>query len=1244
MEYLRLACVACVIAAVGCQTPDAVLLSVSGDQPAQQYDLYVRDDATQVIVFHSGFNPVQLPNEPPRDITQDKLKIALKLSKGGKYTLLLVGVIGDVDGDRPAAGATQMFWAGRIEVGGTMNVDARLLTVPDGDDADGDLWPDASDFPAHVAEAAMVYAAHPDLLDCDDKIDNPTRSDGTAVSLKAAAINPFAVEICNDGFDENCDGNGDEACVDADHDHDFAGSDCDDNDPKRHHPTDIDPYPDPPNCCGYNLGMAGTPEEFVDYTGDPILCPMKRCGDGIDESCRGGATNDPANDTVCVIDADCDGDPAPPQGNDCDDHNPNVSSKAPEICGNGIDDNCNGLIDDGCVPCDLDGDGFQRNDPPNGCPDANDKHPGMLDCNDYDSGVYPGMTMDGKFNAGGKEGGVGTTGMLAASLRGTCRRVYEDIGVTGTAKIASFAQAVGDADCNGTAFEGCPPPSCDADGDGWPNANAGCNPNNVALDCNDADPTMYPGAPDKCGNGKAENCVADQACNGQDKDGDGYVAQYDCDDTNANIHPWAKELCNGVDDDCDNLVDEGNPDPAGVPLTAGGTTIACTDSDVGECAKTKGVCVCSSAQENVRTDPNGQRTYCPGENPPGASKPPHCFGAGQPKPQSCDATNPKDDDCNGSVDDPQGEYLLMKGMPCGITVGQCKAGIIVGCDMTKHNCFTQFGRTPASTDWYVCSSDTVCPQAELCNGLDDDCNGALPVNEQDVDKDGYLACSPCDTQLASGLLGCGDCNDSAPTVHPGAVELCNNVDDDCNAATADGYNDPACVGKTCCSSQSACRDLTSDVNNCTTCGNVCDPLTANACGPGGCLCGGAPACGSGAWCKTGSCTACNTNGHCGPGCVNCGAGAVCKSDGSACTGCNTDADCDGLHYCSGGACVARKNQGGTCGADDQCVGGGSSLFCTDGRCCTSSAASCNGCHFCNAAGSCVNVAAGSDPHNTCTQNVATCVSDFCDGAGGCTLANGTTCASPTCSGGSQTVNQCQGGSCQAMVSGCGTYACGATACQTSCTVDTQCASGNFCANPTCQAKKANGKACTGANQCMSGFCVDNVCCQVSGCGTCQACGGANGTCQTITSADDPNSCTGTETCDATGACKLKNGQGCGGGTACASTFCVGGTCCGTACNGGVASCSGSSVVPNTCATGSCNSTPKACSGGFNCTLGTCANSCQCAVAPCIDAGNCASGFFCDGAACQTQLGTGGACTVDAQCKSGTCNNGMGKCQ
>ncbi len=209
--------------------------------------------------------------------------------------------------------------------------------------------------------------------------------------------------MCGDGLAENCVA--DESCVDKDKDHDPATTDCDDNDPTRHHATAFDPFPDPPNCCGYSLGKKGTADEGTNFlcpTGtcyagkcscDMLLCPKKRCGDGIDESCRGSGANLASNDTACVVDEDCDGYPSIASGGtDCDDHDPTVHPGAVEGCGGTKDLNCDGVIGGGCLPCDIDGDGYERNDSMNGCPDAKNMHAGVFDCNDYDAGVVPGQT------------------------------------------------------------------------------------------------------------------------------------------------------------------------------------------------------------------------------------------------------------------------------------------------------------------------------------------------------------------------------------------------------------------------------------------------------------------------------------------------------------------------------------------------------------------------------------------------------------------------------------------------------------------------------------------------------------------------------------------------------------------------------------------------------------------------------------------------------------------------------------
>ena len=147
---------------------------------------------------------------------------------------------------------------------------------------------------------------------------------------------------------------------------------------------------------------------------------------------------------------------------------------------------------------------------------------------------------------------------------------------------------------------------------------------------------------------------------------------------------------------------------------------------------------------------------------------------------------------------------------------------------------------------------------------------------------------------------------------------------------------------------------------------------------------------------------------------------------------------------------------------------------------------------------------------------------------------------------------------------------------------------------TCDAKGAcgakNGQTCMIPGDCVSGNCVDGVCCD-STCGDkCFSCAlaGTVGTCSPVRNADDTDSCSpSTSTCDAVGACKLKNGPACGTGTECASGNCADGVCCNTGCTGSCLSCSLSGSF-GTCSSIKGTEDLDTCSGTYTCSpLGAC---------------------------------------------------------
>ena len=138
----------------------------------------------------------------------------------------------------------------------------------------------------------------------------------------------------------------------------------------------------------------------------------------------------------------------------------------------------------------------------------------------------------------------------------------------------------------------------------------------------------------------------------------------------------ADETCNGVDDDCDGIVDNGCD-------CVDGTTRSCYTGPEG----TAGVASCHAGVQTCATGAWGE-----------------CEGEVVPRTEYC---NGRDDDCNGMTDD----AVMEEGVACS-------TGLLGLCGMGTQTC----------TSGAVACVASVTPTAEICDGLDNNCDGQIDEN------------------------------------------------------------------------------------------------------------------------------------------------------------------------------------------------------------------------------------------------------------------------------------------------------------------------------------------------------------------------------------------------------------------------------------------------------------------------------------------------------------------------------------
>ena len=312
----------------------------------------------------------------------------------------------------------------------------------------------------------------------------------------------------------------------------------------------------------------------------------------------------------------------------------------------------------------------------------------------------------------------------------------------------------------------------DNDGDGYGNPGSASCAHGSATDCNDYNAAIHPGATEICNN-------IDDNCNSQIDEGSLWsnkgsscsvgvgacqaTGVFTCNASNpsgatiCNANPGTPttEICDGIDNNCNGIVDEGFN--LGQSCSAG----------VGECLRT-GTMVC-------KADHTGSQCNAV---------------AGTPVTETCDG---KDNDCNGVIDN--GFNL---GQSCSVGVGSClRTGTLVcKADFSGSQCNVVAGQ----------------PSTEICDGIDNDCNGVIDngFNLGQSCSVGVGACLRTGTSVCKTDHTGSQCNAVAGT--PG-TENCEGIDNNCNGVVDEGCQCTNGATQQCGSNVGECRFGTETCTN-----------------------------------------------------------------------------------------------------------------------------------------------------------------------------------------------------------------------------------------------------------------------------------------------------------------------------------------------------------------------------------------------------------------------------------------------